>query len=141
MYVQVHSCTSKFSLHQILVRYLSSSRYQSIRPPLTMGLLQGVGVGDREVRYRTSFSPKNRSGYGPGYKGSTRIYNTSAFLLQGRFVTVLLINVPDSNSDLALHGDALGSVHVLDYSYTVAFYSGYVIFLGNMLKWKRIKSK
>ncbi len=42
----------KFSLHQIQVRY------QSIRPPSTMGqggLLLCVGVGAWEVRYRTYF--------------------------------------------------------------------------------------
>jgi hypothetical protein len=58
---------SKISLHQIQVRCLNYSRYQSIRPLLTMGqggLLLGVGVGVGEFRFRTYFLPKNRSGSG-----------------------------------------------------------------------------
>jgi hypothetical protein len=63
MYVLVFTCTIHLLLHQIQVRYLNYSRYQSIRPPLTMGqgeLLLGVGVGmgEEEVRLRTSFLQK-----------------------------------------------------------------------------------
>jgi hypothetical protein len=62
MYLNVQPIVvlTKFSLHQIQVRYryLSNFRYQFFRPPLTMGqggLLLRVGEGKVEVRYRTSF--------------------------------------------------------------------------------------
>jgi hypothetical protein len=55
MYVLVYTCTiQKFSLHQIQIQHQNYSRYQSIRPPLTLGqggggLLLVVGVGEGEV--------------------------------------------------------------------------------------------
>jgi hypothetical protein len=42
-------------------RYGTRTRYQSIRPPMTLahgGLLLGVGDGGKVVRYRTLFLPK-----------------------------------------------------------------------------------
>ncbi len=48
-------------------RYGTITRYQSIRPPMTLaqgGLLLGVGDGGRVVRYRTLSFQKNRSEYG-----------------------------------------------------------------------------
>jgi hypothetical protein len=74
--VPVLTCTVLYSTPD-MYRYGTNYRYKSITHPMTHvqgGLLLGVGDGGGEVRYRTSFSPKSRSGSGGSGSAGTFTY-------------------------------------------------------------------